>query len=161
MFRSFIHLLEVIPNSTSIMPMTSTYKISPVIVIKQGVFKNLQRTRPVIIYQPQGRDLASAIKSKHPAVGELSGLLQSDGKVIRRTDVNPMAEWQFFFLGGGRCVTWDITVTDTLALSCHIRHASVAAKTAAGRKKNAKVHTDCADIHVHSSRIGTYRPLGI
>ena len=102
MFRSFIHLLEVIPNSTSIMPMTSTYKISPVIVIKQGVFKNLQRTRPVIIYH----SLKDVI---WPALSKAS-ILQSENCLVY---CSPMGKWSdgltlipwqngSFFLGGGQ-----------------------------------------------------------
>ena len=42
-----------------------------------------------------------------PAIKEPAGLIRSDGK---RPDGLTLIPWS-----GGRCVTWDVTVTDTLA----------------------------------------------
>jgi len=44
-----------------------------------------------------------------PAIKEPAGLIRSDGK---RPDGLTLIPWS-----GGRCVTWDVTVTDTLAES--------------------------------------------
>jgi len=68
-------------------------------------------------------------KADIPAVKEPSGLLRSDGK---RPDGLTLIPWN-----NGRCVTWDVTVTDTLAQS-YLPVTSVspggAAEAAADRK---------------------------
>jgi hypothetical protein len=65
-----------------------------------------------------------------PAVKEPAGLLRSDGK---RPDGLTQIPWQ-----GGRCLTWDVTVTDTLApsyLDATSTAAGAAAEGAASRKE--------------------------
>ena len=65
-----------------------------------------------------------------PAVKEPDGLLRSDGK---RPDGLTLIPWQ-----GGRCMTWDVTVTDTLAesyLATTSTIAGAAAEGAASRKE--------------------------
>jgi len=48
-------------------------------------------------------------KANIPAVKEPSGLLRTDGK---RPDGVTLIPWK-----DGRCVTWDVTVTDMMAQS--------------------------------------------
>jgi hypothetical protein len=65
-----------------------------------------------------------------PAIKEPAGLLRSDGK---RPDGLTQIPWQ-----AGRCMTWDVTVTDTLAESYLATTATVAggaAEGAASRKE--------------------------
>ena len=65
-----------------------------------------------------------------PAVKEPDGMLRSDGK---RPDGLTLLPWQ-----SGRCMTWDVTVTDTLAdsyLSTTSSIAGGAAEGAASRKE--------------------------
>ena len=65
-----------------------------------------------------------------PSIKEPAGLLRSDGK---RPDGLTQIPWQ-----GGRCMTWDVTVADTLApsyLAATSTVAAAAAEAAAGRKE--------------------------
>ena len=65
-----------------------------------------------------------------PAIKEQAGLIRSDGK---RPDGLTLIPWS-----GGRCVTWDVTVTDTLAesyLPVMLTVQGVAAEGAADRKE--------------------------
>jgi hypothetical protein len=65
-----------------------------------------------------------------PAIKEPDGLLRSDGK---RPDGLTQIPWQ-----GGKCMTWDVAVTDTLAesyLSTTSTMAGAAAEGAASRKE--------------------------
>ena len=69
-----------------------------------------------------------------PATKEPAGLTRSDGK---RPDGLTLVPWQ-----GGRSVTWDVTVTDTLAesyLNLTSAAAGGAAEAAASRKKHKYV----------------------
>jgi hypothetical protein len=59
-----------------------------------------------------------------PSVKEPDGLLRSDGK---RPDGLTLIPWQ-----GGRCMTWDVTVTDTFADSYLPATSTVAGKAAEG-----------------------------
>ena len=70
-----------------------------------------------------------------PAVKEPAGLLRSDGK---RPDGLTLIPWQ-----GGRCMTWDVTVTDTLADS-YLQSTSLtpgSASEAAADRKEQKYET--------------------
>ena len=65
-----------------------------------------------------------------PSIKEPAGLLRSDGK---RPDGLTQIPWQ-----GGRCMTWDVTVADTLAssyLAATSTAAAAAAEGAASRKE--------------------------
>ena len=59
-----------------------------------------------------------------PAVNEPVGLLRSDGK---RPDGLTQIPWQ-----AGKCMTWDVTVTDTLAESYLLATSSTAGAAAEG-----------------------------
>jgi len=76
-----------------------------------------------------------------PAVKEPSGLIRSDGK---RPDGLTLIPWQ-----GGRCLTWDVTVTDPLAASYVSASSSVAgaAAEAAATRKRAK-YSSIAATHI-------------
>jgi hypothetical protein len=70
------------------------------------------------------------IRAEVPSVKEPTGLYRSDGK---RPDGLTQIPWQ-----GGRCLTWDVTVTDTLAESYLATTSTVAggaAEGAASRKE--------------------------
>jgi len=72
----------------------------------------------------------SLVRANVPAIKEPAGLLRSDGK---RPDGLTQIPWQ-----AGRCMTWDVTVTDTLAESYLASTSSVAggaAEGAASRKE--------------------------
>ena len=72
------------------------------------------------------------MKAGVPATKEPLGLLRSDGK---RPDGVTLIPWE-----SGKCATWDVTVTDTLAAS-NVIHSSRAAGSAAecaAEKKNNK-----------------------
>ena len=86
-----------------------------------------------------------------PAAKEPSGLLRSDGK---RPDGLTLIPWK-----NGRCVTWDVTVTDTLARSYLPVAAGTsggAAEAAAGR--DTEIRSALSDLHVHSSRRRNHGP---
>ena len=65
-----------------------------------------------------------------PSVKEPSGLTRDDGK---RPDGLTQIPWE-----AGRCVTWDVTVTDTLAAS-NISHSALAAGAAAEKAAERKL----------------------
>ena len=70
------------------------------------------------------------IRAGVPSIKEPDGLMRSDGK---RPDGLTLIPWQ-----GGRCLTWDVTVTDTLAqsyLATTPSFAGGAAEGAAHRKE--------------------------
>jgi hypothetical protein len=70
------------------------------------------------------------VRADVPAIKEPAGLLRSDGK---RPDGLTQIPWQ-----AGRCMTWDVTVTDTLAQSYLDTTSTVAggaAEGAASRKE--------------------------
>jgi hypothetical protein len=72
----------------------------------------------------------SLVRADVPAIKEPAGLLRSDGK---RPDGLTQIPWQ-----AGRCMTWDVTVTDTLAQSYLGTTSTVAggaAEGAASRKE--------------------------
>ena len=72
----------------------------------------------------------SLIRADVPSVKEPAGLLRSDGK---RPDGLTQIPWK-----AGRCMTWDVTVTDTLAesyLASTSTTAGAAAEGAASRKE--------------------------
>ena len=76
-----------------------------------------------------------------PAIKEPAGLLRSDGK---RPDGLTQIPWQ-----AGKCLTWDVTIADTLATS-YLTSTSLTAGSAAERaaaKKIAK-YTDLARTHI-------------
>src|SRR5271163_1365239 len=76
-----------------------------------------------------------------PAIKEPAGLLRSDGK---RPDGLTQIPWQ-----AGKCLTWDVTIADTLAtsyLTSTSRTAGSAPERAAA-KKIAK-YTDLARTHI-------------
>jgi len=70
-------------------------------------------------------------KTDIPALKEPSGLLRTDGK---RPDGVTLLSWK-----QGKCATWDVTVSDTLAQS-YVHETSqtpgAAAEAAAERKRN-------------------------
>ena len=69
------------------------------------------------------------LKAGVPAIKEPSGLVRSDGK---RPDGVTQIPWE-----SGRCVTWDVTVTDTLAAS-NLPLSSATAGSAAERAADKK-----------------------
>ena len=72
----------------------------------------------------------SLIRADVPSIKEPAGLLRSDGK---RPDGLTQIPWK-----AGRCMTWDVTVTDTLAesyLASTSTTAGAAAEGAASRKE--------------------------
>jgi len=71
----------------------------------------------------------SLVKAGVPATLEPLGLLRGDGK---RPDGCTRIAW-----ANGKCLTWDVTVSDTLAPS-HLAHTSVLAGAAAERATLAK-----------------------
>jgi len=66
-------------------------------------------------------------KADIPALKEPSGLLRTDGK---RPDSVTLLSWK-----QGKCVTWDVTVSDTLAQS-YVHETSQTPGAAAERKTN-------------------------
>jgi hypothetical protein len=88
-----------------------------------------------------------------PAVKEPVGLLRSDGK---RPDGLTLIPWQ-----GGRCLTWDVTVTDTLAES-YLNSTSVIAGGAAegaADRKDAKYQTLMSTHSFVPLAIETFGPI--
>jgi hypothetical protein len=76
-----------------------------------------------------------------PAIKEPTGLLRSDGK---RPDGLTQIPWQ-----AGKCLTWDVTIADTLAAS-YLASTSLTAGSAAetaATKKIAK-YTDLSRSHI-------------
>jgi hypothetical protein len=76
----------------------------------------------------------SLSKAGIPSIKEPQGLLRSDGK---RPDGLTLIPWR-----DGRCATWDVTVTDTMATSylhATSRTAGSAAEAAASRKEDKYV----------------------
>ena len=69
-------------------------------------------------------------KAKIQAVKEPNGLTRRDGK---RPDGVTLIPWAC-----GRCLTWDVTVPDTLAAS-HIEHTSLTAGAAAEHAAELKI----------------------
>jgi len=86
-------------------------------------------------------------KADISALNEPSGLLRTDGK---RPDGVTLLPWK-----QGECVTWDVTVSDTLAQS-YLHETSqtpgAAAKAACSRKENEQVFVTRSVILVCSSR---------
>ena len=72
----------------------------------------------------------SLIRATVPAVKEPTGLLRNDGK---RPDGVTQIPWSF-----GKCLTWDVTVIDTLATS-YVTLSSISAGKAAERAASNKV----------------------
>jgi len=70
------------------------------------------------------------IRASIPAVKEPAGLLRSDGK---RPDGATQIPWQ-----SGKCMSWDVTVTDTLAPS-YVARSATSASSAAERAASNKV----------------------
>ena len=70
------------------------------------------------------------IKAGVPAVKEPSGLCRNDGK---RPDGMSQIPWV-----SGKCVVWDVTVSDTLA-SSYLQHTSVTAGSAAENAADKKI----------------------
>jgi hypothetical protein len=82
-----------------------------------------------------------------PAVKEPAGLLRTDGK---RPDGLTLIPWQ-----GGRCATWDVTVTDTLAESYLPITSSVPGGAAEGASERKELkYQQLTDIY-------TFIPLAI
>ena len=65
--------------------------------------------------------ISNSNRNNNNAVKEPSGLSRTDGK---RPDGVTLVPWK-----SGRCVTWDVTVTDTLAQSYVDRDQRVTTKT--------------------------------
>ena len=72
----------------------------------------------------------AVIRAGVPAIKEPSGLIRTDGKRPDGLTQIPWAE--------GKCVTWDVTVTDTLAVS-NLQMTSVSAGAAAENAAAKKV----------------------
>ena len=70
------------------------------------------------------------VKAGVPAIKEPSGLLRSDGK---RPDGLTRIPWE-----SGKCLTWDVTCTDTLAAS-NVRFSSISAGSAAEKASEKKL----------------------
>jgi hypothetical protein len=88
-----------------------------------------------------------------PAVKEPAGLLRSDGK---RPDGLTLIPWQ-----GGRCMTWDVTVTDTLADS-YLRVTSTTpggASEAAADRKEQKYETLASTYNFIPLAFETFGPI--
>ena len=94
----------------------------------------------------QINDLAwrALTRANIPAIKEPTGLLRSDGK---RPDGLTQIPWQ-----AGKCLTWDVTIADTLAAS-YLASTSLTAGSAAetaATKKIAK-YTDLSQSHIFCS----------
>jgi hypothetical protein len=88
-----------------------------------------------------------------PAVKEPAGLLRSDGK---RPDGLTLIPWQ-----GGRCMTWDVTVTDTLADS-YLHNTSTtpgSASEAAADRKEQKYETLASTYNFIPLAFETFGPI--
>ena len=72
----------------------------------------------------------SLVKAGISATLEPVGLLRNDGK---RPDGCTRISWK-----GGKCLAWDVTVSDTLAPS-HLAHTSIAAGAAAEKATLSKI----------------------
>jgi len=84
-------------------------------------------------------------KADIPALKEPSGLLRTDGK---RPDGVTLLPWK-----QGKCVTWDVTVSDTLAQSyVHETSETPSAAAEAAAEKNEQVYATRSIILVCSSR---------
>ena len=81
-----------------------------------------------------------------PAAKEPSGLLRSDGK---RPDGLTLIPWK-----NGRCVTWDVTVTDTLAQSYLPVTAGTSggAAEAAAERKTVDLRTAVSDLQANQDQ---------
>jgi len=89
-----------------------------------------------------------------PAVKEPSGLFRSDGK---RPDGLTLVPWQ-----SGRCLTWDVTVADTLAPSYSSTSSSTtgAVAEAAATRKSAKYATIMSTHLFVPFAVETMGPIG-
>ena len=88
----------------------------------------------------------SLVAAGVPSIKEPAGLLRSDGK---RPDGLMQIPWQ-----SGKCMTWDITVTDTLAES-YLSTTSVNAGAASrGRSQSERIQVPSARNHtqLHPNR---------
>jgi hypothetical protein len=99
----------------------------------------------------------SLVKAGVPSIKETSGLLRSDGK---RPDGLTQIPWE-----AGKCVTWDVTVTDTLAASNLLNSTSAAgasAEFAAERKmlKYAELSAQYSFVPLAFETFGPLNALG-
>jgi len=97
-------------------------------------------------------------KADIPAVKEPSGLLRTDGK---RIDGVTQLPWRT-----GKCVTWDVTVIDTLASSyvpATSQTAGAATETAADRKtsKYAILNQSHLFVPVAVETMGAFNEAGM
>ena len=92
-------------------------------------------------------------KAGFPSVKEPHGLIRSDGK---RPDGLTLIPWR-----EGRCATWDVTVTDTVAASyLGISSSSAAsAAEAAAKRKEAKYIDICRSHHFFPIAFETFGPI--
>jgi len=88
-----------------------------------------------------------------PYIKEPHGLLRSDNKI---PDGLTLIPWR-----DGRCATWDVTVTDTVAhsyLSISSACAALAAEAAAKRKKEKYIEIAC-NHHFFPIAFETFGPI--
>ena len=92
-------------------------------------------------------------KAGFPSIKEPHGLIRSDGK---RPDGLTLLPWQ-----DGRCATWDVTVTDTVAASYVGISSSCAASAAeaAAKRKEEKYVEICRTHHFFSIAFETFGPI--
>jgi len=93
-------------------------------------------------------------KSGLPSIEEPHGLLRSDNK---RPDSLTLILWR-----DGRCATWDVTVTDTVAPSClsiSSACAAAAAEAAAKRKKDVYSTEIACNYHFFPLAFETLGPV--
>lgn len=92
----------------------------------------------------------SLSKAGFPSIKEPQGLLRTDGK---RPDGLTLIPWQ-----NGRCATWDVTVTDTVATSYLSLTSSCAgsAAEAAATRKEIKYAEISSSYHFFPSRIWNF-----
>ena len=92
-------------------------------------------------------------KAGLPSIKEPQGLLRTDGK---RPDGLSLIPWQ-----DGRCVTWDVTVTDTVAASYLNNTASCAgsAAEAAASRKEDKYAEIAVRYHFFPLAFETFGPI--
>ena len=95
----------------------------------------------------------SISKAGYPSIKEPQGLLRTDGK---RPDGLTLLPWK-----DGRCATWDVTVTDTVATSYLSATSSCAgsAAEAAAKKKEDKYVVISSSYHFFPLAFETFGPI--
>ena len=95
----------------------------------------------------------SLSKAGFPSIKEPQGLLRTDGK---RPDGLTLTPWK-----EGRCATWDVTVTDTVAAS-YLNATSACAGSAAeaaAKRKEEKYAAISATYHFFPLAFETFGPI--